>query len=96
MYAIVTRRRPDPERQAETRQRAAGEFFPKIRQAPGFVAFYLVDGEDGVSTAVAVWEDRAQAEAFQSEQEAWATTLEQLGNRLESRTDGEVLAAVTP
>jgi quinol monooxygenase YgiN len=96
MYAVITRRRPNPDRQEETRQRAADEFFPKMRQAPGFVAFYLVAGEDGVTNAVSVWQSREQAEAFRPEVQAWSTTLEELGNRQESITAGEVVAAVTP
>ena len=96
MYAIVTRRRPNPERQQETRQRAADEFFPKLRQAPGFVAFYLVAGDDGPNTAITVWESREQAEAFRPQVQAWSTTLEELGNRQESITAGEVIASVTP
>jgi quinol monooxygenase YgiN len=96
MYAMVTRRRSNPERQEETRRRAADEFFPKLRQAPGFVAFYLVAGEDGVNSAISVWESREQAEAFRPEVQAWSATLEELGNRQESITAGEVLAAVTP
>ena len=96
MYAVINRRRSNPERQAETRQRAADEFFPKLRQAPGFVAFYLVAGDDGVNTAIGLWESREQVEAFQSTLESWTTTLEQLGNRHESSIAGEVIAAVTP
>ena len=96
MYATINRRRPNPETQQETRQRAADEFFPQLRQAPGFVAFYLVAGDDGLNTAITVWEDRAQAEAFRPTLEAWANTLEQLGNQPESFTVGEVLVTVTP
>ena len=98
LYAMIIRRRPhpDPERQWETRQRSDDEFFPQLRRAPGFIACYLVAGDDGLTTAAIVWEYRAKAEAFQPTLDDWTTTLERLGNWPVSRTAGEVLAAVTP
>ena len=96
MYALINRRTPNRDRQQETLQRAGSEFFPRMRQAPGFIAFYLIAGEDGVNTAISLWEDRAQAEAWQPQAQAWSDTLDELGNRLESRTAGEVTAHVTP
>jgi hypothetical protein len=47
MYAQITRRTPDRAPQQEVRKRAARAFFPKLQQAPGFVAFYLIAEEDG-------------------------------------------------
>src|SRR5438045_3646026 len=96
MYAQIVRRTPNRERQQETMQRGASEFLPKLQQAPGFVAFYLVAGEDGQNAAITVWEDRAQAEAFAPQAQAWSTTLEEFGNRRESGTAGEVITHVTP
>ena len=96
MYAKVIRRRPNPETQPENLQRAAEDFYPELRQAPGFVAYYLVAGEDGLNTAITVWEDHARAEAFRSTLDRWASTLEQRGSQQVSRTAGEVLVAVTP
>ena len=95
MYAIVTRRRANPERQQEARERAETDFIPKLRQAPGFVSLTLVRGEDGVTTAVVVWESQAQAEAFRDEAEQWSRTLEEFGFHLELRTGGEVFEHVT-
>ena len=96
MYAQITRRTPDRARQQAIRERAAREFFPKLQQAPGFVAFYLVAGEDGQNTAIVLWEDRARAEAFQGQQQAWSDTLEEMGSRRDSGTAGEVTTHVTP
>jgi hypothetical protein len=42
-------------RQAETRQRAEPDFWPKRRQAPGFVSFSLILGDDGGIDAVFVF-----------------------------------------
>jgi hypothetical protein len=96
MYAQIVRRAPSHERREETMQRAGREFFPKLRQASGFVAFYLVAEEDGLNTAVTIWEDRARAEAFLPQMQAWNGTLEALGNWQQSRTAGEVITHVTP
>lgn len=94
MYAMMTRRTMNRERQQETMERGARDFFPKLQQAPGFVAFYLVAGEDGLNTAIMLWEERAQGEAFMSENRGWRVTLEELGHRLESEVGGEVVQQV--
>lgn len=95
MYAIVNRRRMNLERVQETRERAETDFTPKLRQAPGFVSLTVVRGEDGITTAVVVWESQAQAEAFREEAERWTRTLDEFGHQLESRTGGEVFQYLT-
>jgi heme-degrading monooxygenase HmoA len=96
MYAIVTRRRMNQTRQQETRERAETDFFPKLRQAPGFVSLTLVHGEDGLTTGMVIWESQAQAEAFRAEAEQWSRTLGEFGHQLESTTRGEVMVHLTP
>lgn len=97
MYTTVVRRRFDPARMQETRARAEQEFFPKLRQAPGFIGFYLVaDAEQGVNTAITVWENKGCAEAFQPAVEAWSRTLDSMGNRAESANRGETIVEITP
>src|SRR5438132_60228 len=71
MYVTITRRTPNRERQQETLQRAGSEFFPTLQQAAGFLGFYLIAAEDGLNTAITVWQDRAKAEAFQPTAGAW-------------------------
>jgi heme-degrading monooxygenase HmoA len=95
MYAMITRRRSSSGRQQETLQRAQSEYFPRLQQAPGFVAFYLVAGDDGANNAITLWEDRASAEAFQATQQAWNSTLEEMGSQRESLTTGEVIHQVS-
>ncbi len=95
MYAIVTRRKMNSEREQETRERAATDFWPKLQQAPGFVSFSLIRGEDGVSTVVVVWDSQAQADAFGEEADSWFRTLEEFGHQLEARWVGEVLQHLT-
>ncbi|MCA1598566.1 MAG: hypothetical protein LC769_06010, partial [Chloroflexi bacterium] len=48
------------------------EFFPKMQRAPGLVGFYLItDEENGINTAINVWESKAHAEAFIPEAASW-------------------------
>ena len=96
MYAMVTRRTMNPARVQETRERAASEFWPKLQQAPGFVSFSLIEGEDGVNTSVVLWESKAQADAFHGEMAGWSRTLEEeFGHRTETRGGGEVVTHLT-
>lgn len=94
MYAIVTRRTMNLARAGETRQRAETDMFPKFQQAPGFVSFTLVQGEDGVNSAMMIFETKAQLEAFQKSSAGWQDTLNSHGHRLEGQTTGEVIAHI--
>ena len=97
MYTIIERRKMNQARAQETGQQAQRDLLPKLRQAPGFVGFYLVaDTEQGVTTAVIVWESKAQADAFQQEADRWTQTLEAHGHRLESSNSGETVMQATP
>ncbi|HET8626791.1 MAG TPA: antibiotic biosynthesis monooxygenase [Thermomicrobiales bacterium] len=97
MYTIVQRRRIDPARQQETRERAQRDFFPQLQRAPGFVGFYLVaDEEQGITTAITVWQDQASAAAFQPQVDAFTQVLKSMGARRESINRGETVVAITP
>ena len=96
MYAIINRRRMNQARAQETLERAARDFLPKLQQTPGFVSFSLVQGEDGVNTAVVFFESQAHAEAFRQEAEHWGDTLDELGHQVESQGRGEVIQHLTP
>lgn len=97
MYTIIERRKANQSRAQETGQQAQREFLPKLQQAPGFVGFYLVeDQENGVNTAIVVWESKAQADAFQQEADSWARTLDEHGHRRETSNRGETIIQVTP
>lgn len=96
MYTVIQRRKMNPARQQETLQRARTEFFPKLQQAPGFVSFYLVPDEaSGVTTAIAVWRSKANAEAFNGVLQSWQQTLDSLGHTLQSTDSGETVVEVT-
>jgi len=95
MYTIVERRTINPDSMQETMQRAEGEFFPKLRAAPGFTGFYLVnDQEHGINTAIIVWETKAHADAFDAGNSAWMQTLESLGHTLQSDNRGETVIQI--
>jgi len=96
MYAVVTRRRMNRERAEETRERATSEFWPKLQQAPGFVSFSLIQGEDGVTIVVVLFESKARADAFQGEATTWSPALDELGHQIETQESGEVLQHITP
>src|SRR5690242_17899140 len=96
MHAMVTRRRMNPARAQETRERAAREFWPMLQRAPGFVSFTLVQCEDGVSTALLLFEDKAQLDAIRDEATAWQRTLDAAGHQLEAQHEGAVVRHLTP
>lgn len=92
MYTVVTRRKMNEARQQETVERARSEFFPKLQAAPGFVGFYLVrDADEGMNCAIAVWQDKASAEAFQPELNGWTRVLDEMGHRQESVNRGDTV-----
>jgi hypothetical protein len=47
---------------AEVTRRVQEGFLPLLRQSPGFMAYYVVDGGDGWLTSISLFEDRAGAE----------------------------------
>ncbi len=96
MYATIEHRKVNLDRVQETVQQGASDFFPKLEHAPGFLGFYVVAQENGSNAAIALWENRAQAEDFRAEAASWLQTLEEHGHRLESDHGGEVIAHITP
>lgn len=81
MYAAIRRYQGDPGSVDEVVQRANEGFVPIIKEAPGFVAYYLVDGGGGTVTTVSVFEDQAGAEE---------------SNRLAADWIGQNLASLLP
>ncbi len=94
MYAIVTRRKINEARSAETRERAQRDFFPKLQRTPGFVSFTLIQDTDGVN-AFMVFESEEAAAAFREEGDAWGRTLDELGHTVESFAQGQVTQHLT-
>jgi quinol monooxygenase YgiN len=97
VYTVIQRRTMNPASQQETLQRARSEFFPQLQRAPGFVSFYLVpDQASGVTAAIAVWQSKAHAEAFNGALASWQQTLDSLGHTLQSTDSGETVVEVKP
>ena len=97
MYTTVERRRINRERLQETVKRAEVEFFPKLQRAPGFIGFYLVNDEaNAINTAIIVWEDKAQADTFDSVSTGWLQALDDLGHSLQSDNRGETVIQLQP
>ncbi len=97
MYTVIERRTVNRERIQETVQRGQSEFFPQMQHAPGFVSFSVVaDEENGIYTAITIWENKAHAEAFVPELASWVRTLVEHGHTLQSTNYGETMFDLTP
>lgn len=97
MYTMIERRTINRGRLQETIQRGQREFFPPLQRAPGFVSFSLVaDEEQGINTAIVVWESKVQADIFYQTSGGWLQTLEDLGHTLQSDNRGETVITLTP
>lgn len=95
MYTIIERRTINQAKVNDTMARAQSKFFPKLNQAPGFVSFYLVpDTDQGVFTAIIVWESKEHADAFEPEAERWAPSLDADGHTLLSMNRGETAVSI--
>ena len=71
MYAAVRRYNALENATATIATRVNEEFLPQLRQMPGFVAYYVVDGGDGTLISVSVFEDRNTAEESTRQATAW-------------------------
>jgi len=52
--------------------------------------------ENGINTAIIVWENKAHAEAFNAVGEGWQQALEQMGHTLQSDNRGETVIELEP
>ena len=72
MHAAIRRYNMFPGAIETIRTRVNEELVPTMRQLPGFVAYYVVDGGDGTLIAISVFEDRAVAEDSTRQATTWA------------------------
>ncbi len=93
MYTTIRQyKMPDPADIDEIVARTAAGFLPLLRQAPGFVAWYLVHRERDVLMSFTVFEEQAGAEASTDQAAGWIRA--QLGDLLPNPpivTGGEVV-----
>src|SRR5690242_7429994 len=71
MFVTMRRYQLDPKAVEETVQRANAEFAPMLRQAPGFLSYWVVDGGQGQLTTISAFETRQQAEASSQQAATW-------------------------
>ncbi len=62
MYASVRRYKTSPGAASEIARRVNQGFVPIISKAPGFVAYYVVDGGNDVAASISVFQNQAGAE----------------------------------
>jgi excisionase family DNA binding protein len=62
LYAAIRRYRVDPSDRGEVIRQIAESFAPIIREVQGFVAYYVLDAEDGVFATVSIFEDQTGVE----------------------------------
>jgi hypothetical protein len=92
MYAVVRRYRAT--NVPELSRRVQDEFVPQLRDIPGFVAYYVIDGGGGEIASVTVCEDQAGEEESTRRAAAWVG--EAVSDFLEGPPDvlgGEVTAS---
>jgi hypothetical protein len=92
VYATVRRYEgvTDP---GEAGRRVAEGFVPLIRDVPGFVAYYWVDGGNGVMISTSVFQEPAGAEESNTRAADWvAQNLAELLPNAPEITEGEVVA----
>ena len=63
MYTVIQRYSFDPQSSPALARDINQGFVPLLRQAPGFVAYYWLDGGNGTGAALCVFENRASADA---------------------------------
>jgi heme-degrading monooxygenase HmoA len=69
---------------------AAEEFWPKLQEAAGFRRFFLIQGEDGQTLGIILWDSEQHAAAFRSIADTWQARLDGLGHSRIARGAGEV------
>jgi len=65
----------DPSDRGEVIRQIAENFAPVIREAQGFVAYYVLDAEDGVFATVSIFEDQTGVEESNDMAAEWARQL---------------------
>ena len=58
MYASIRRYRVEPGSSAGVVQRVTQTFVPLLKEVDGFVAYYIVEAEDGVVITISLFEDQ--------------------------------------
>ena len=59
---------------AELSRRVEEEFVPIVREVPGFVAYYVIDGGDGTVASITICQDRAGVDESTARASEWAAS----------------------
>ena len=70
-FVSFKRYKVDPANVDEIMRRAQAGFVPRIRQAPGFIAYRVMDAGDGVIASITIFEEEAQADEFNTSATGW-------------------------
>jgi hypothetical protein len=71
MYGVIRQyRTTDIE---ELSRRVQDEFVPKVREVPGFVAYYVIDGGDGSVASITLCETSSGVEESTSRASQWVS-----------------------
>ena len=62
MYAAMRRYNVNEGTVGQIVERVNADFLPRLRQAPGFVSYFLLDAGDGTIASVSVFDDKRGAE----------------------------------
>ena len=62
MYAAIRRYNVNEGAADRIVERVNAEFLPRLRQAPGFVSYFIIDGGDGTIASVTVFDDKRGAD----------------------------------
>ncbi len=93
MFAAIRRYNTFEGAAATIATRVNEEFLPKVRQMPGFIGYYAVNGGDGTLVTVSLFEDRAAAEESTRMATTWARErLNHLVKTAPVISTGEVVA----
>jgi heme-degrading monooxygenase HmoA len=96
MFASIRRYKLKPGAMPEIARQVNAGFVPIVSKAPGFVAYYLVDGGGDFGATVSVFQDRAGAEESNRMAAGWVKEhIASLVAGPPEITAGEVLAHKT-
>jgi len=78
MYASIRRYKTSPGGAAELARRVTQGFVPIISNAPGFVAYYVVDAGNDLVASISVFQDHAGAVESNRVAADWVKTIASL------------------
>ena len=95
MFASVRRYKVDPASIDELKRRVEEAFITIVSSVPGFVAYYVVGGDDGTVFSINIFEDQSNAEDSTRRAATWVEeNIASLLPDVPEVTVGEVIVQV--